>query len=93
MMMKLFHCLGLVAIPIALTLSAAGYAALPSNAEAEALLKARLIDTGLAKGAAVALVDRNGIRVVAVGFSRDGIPLRARDQRHQQRYQPGGILA
>jgi CubicO group peptidase (beta-lactamase class C family) len=78
-MMKLFHCLGLVAIPIALTLSAAGYAALPSNAEAEALLKARLIDTGLAKGAAVALVDRNGIRVVAVGFSRDGIPLRADD--------------
>jgi D-alanyl-D-alanine-carboxypeptidase/D-alanyl-D-alanine-endopeptidase len=54
-------------------------AALPTNAEAEALLRARLIDTGLAKGAAVALVDQSGIRVVTVGVSREGVPVKETD--------------
>ncbi|MCA2997890.1 MAG: serine hydrolase [Rhodocyclaceae bacterium] len=54
-------------------------AALPSNVEAEALLRARLIDNGLVKGVAVALVDQSGIRVVTLGVSRDGVPLKESD--------------
>lgn len=45
-------------------------AALPSNAEVEAILDKNLIANGKAKGVAVALVDANGIRVVAVGTAR-----------------------
>jgi CubicO group peptidase (beta-lactamase class C family) len=54
-------------------------AALPTNAEAEAILKTHLIDTKLLKGAAAALVDANGIRVVAVGESRAGVALKPDD--------------
>jgi CubicO group peptidase (beta-lactamase class C family) len=54
-------------------------AALPTNAEAEALLRARLIDNGLAKGVAVALVDQSGIRVVTLGIARDGVQVKESD--------------
>ncbi len=67
----------LVFLPLALGLSAASTAALPTNAEAEAVLKKQLIDSGQAKGVAVALVDANGIRVVTVGVAREGVPLTA----------------
>lgn len=50
-------------------------ATLPTNAEVESILRAQLIDKGLAKGVAAALVDLSGIRVVAVGEARDGIKL------------------
>lgn len=66
----------LAALPLALAASAV-HAALPSNAEAEAILKKQLIDNGLAKGVAAALVDANGIRVVTAGVARDGVPLGA----------------
>ena len=61
----------------ALGLSASAWAALPSNAEAEAILKKQLIDSGQAKGAAAALVDANGIRIVTVGVAREGVLLTA----------------
>src|SRR5687768_1431220 len=42
-------------LPLVLGLSAAAMAALPTNAEVEAVLRKQLIDSGQAKGAAVAL--------------------------------------
>ena len=47
-------------------------AALPTNAEVEAILNKHLIANNKAKGVAVALVDANGIRVVTAGMSRPG---------------------
>lgn len=45
-------------------------AALPTNAEVEAILNKNLIANNKAKGVAVALVDANGIRVVTAGVAR-----------------------
>ena len=47
-------------------------AALPTNAEVEAILNKHLIANNKAKGAAVALVDASGIRVVTAGMARPG---------------------
>ena len=51
-------------------------AALPTNAEVEAILNKHLIANNRAKGVAVAvavaLVDANGIRVVTAGIARGG---------------------
>jgi len=55
------------------------HAALPTNTEAEAILKKQLIDTKLVKGAALALVDAKGIRVVSVGEAREGVALKSDD--------------
>ena len=65
----------LACLHFALGLSASASAALPTNAEAEAILKKHLIGRGQATGAAVALVDASGIRVVTVGVAREGVPL------------------
>ncbi len=72
---RAFPLLGL--LPLMLGLSATAMAALPTNAEAEAILKKQLIDSGQAKGAAIAMVDANGIRIVTVGVAREGVPLTA----------------
>ena len=47
-------------------------AALPGNDEAAAILDTHLIANQVAKGAAVALVDAGGIRVVTAGVAREG---------------------
>ena len=47
-------------------------AALPTNAEVEAILNKHLIANNKAKGVAVALVDASGIRVVTAGMARPG---------------------
>lgn len=47
-------------------------AGLPTNAEVEAILNKHLIANNKAKGAAVALVDASGIRVVTAGMARPG---------------------
>lgn len=60
-------------------LSPQGFAALPTNAEVEAILNKHLISGNVVKGAAVALVDANGIRVVTAGVSRGTTPLKADD--------------
>ena len=76
--MKNFRLLPVLAgLTVALMPFMSSWAGLPSNAEAEAILKKQLIDSGKAKGAAVALVDASGIRVVTVGVARDGVPLTA----------------
>ena len=54
-------------------------AALPSNAEVEAILNKNLIANGKAKGVAVALVDGNGIRVVVVGTARSSEAMKPDD--------------
>lgn len=72
----LFFLIAAAALSLAMSPLAA-QAALPTNAEAEAILKKQLIDNGKAKGAAVALVDASGIRVVTVGIAREGMPLKA----------------
>lgn len=61
------------------TLSVDSPAALPADSEARAILQKQIIDAKLARGAAVALVDANGIRVVSVGESRDGVALKPDD--------------
>ncbi len=53
------------------------HAALPTNAEVEAILNKHLIANQQAKGVAVALVDANGIHVVTAGFARVGTPIAA----------------
>lgn len=55
------------------------YAALPTDAEARAILQKHIIDAKLARGAAAALVDAKGIRIVTVGESRDGVALKPDD--------------
>lgn len=55
------------------------WAELPSDAEARAILQKHIIDAKLARGAAAALVDAKGIRIVAVGESRDGVALKPDD--------------
>ncbi|MBL8523426.1 MAG: serine hydrolase [Betaproteobacteria bacterium] len=65
-------------LPLApLLFSLPAMAALPTNAEVEAILEKNLIANQRAKGVAVALVDANGIRVVTAGVARDGQPLKA----------------
>jgi CubicO group peptidase (beta-lactamase class C family) len=54
-------------------------AALPSNAEVEAILARHLIANHRAKGVAVALVDANGVRVVTAGISRGSTSLKPDD--------------
>lgn len=61
-----------------LTPSMAG-AALPTNAEVEAVINKHLIANNLAKGVAVALVDAKGIRVVTAGVARGDAALKADD--------------
>lgn len=77
------HCmpilLAALALPIALAQPTLSHAGLPTDAEAKALIQTQLIDKKLAKGVAVALVDRDGIRVVTAGEARDGVPLKAGD--------------
>ncbi|MBL8516021.1 MAG: serine hydrolase [Betaproteobacteria bacterium] len=68
-----------VLILSALGVAQTARAVLPTDAEAEAILKTHLIDKQLVKGAAVALVDAQGIRVVAVGESRAGSALKPDD--------------
>ncbi len=53
------------------------FAALPGNAEVEALLNKHLIANDKAKGVAVALVDASGVRVVTAGSARTGEPVNA----------------
>lgn len=77
-----FPCLALASPILAVGLSAVSAtasAALPSDADARAILQKQIIDAKLARGAAVALVDARGIRVVSVGESRDGVPLKPDD--------------
>jgi serine-type D-Ala-D-Ala carboxypeptidase/endopeptidase len=59
--------------------STAVRAELPSDAEARAILQKQIIDAKLARGAAAALVDAKGIRIVAAGESRDGVALKPDD--------------
>jgi CubicO group peptidase (beta-lactamase class C family) len=64
--------LAVLATCAAATLGTGVHAALPASAEVETILKTQLIDAGLAKGAAAALVDRGGVRIVTAGFAKDG---------------------
>jgi CubicO group peptidase (beta-lactamase class C family) len=79
MIIRPFHALAFATLCMLAVVCSDVRAALPTNSETEALLRARLIDSGLAKGVAVALVDQNGIRVVTLGVSRDGIPVKEGD--------------
>ena len=56
-------------LPLILAASLPAMAALPTNAEVEAILNKNLIANNKAKGVAVALVDANGIRVVTAGIA------------------------
>jgi serine-type D-Ala-D-Ala carboxypeptidase/endopeptidase len=66
-----------VFLSLSFAFAAPAFAALPTNAEVEALLDKHLIANQRAKGVAVVLVDANGIRVVTAGLARDGQPLKA----------------
>ena len=68
-----------VIAPLFFAFSATTWAALPSNAEVEAILNKHLISNNKAKGVAVALVDGSGIRVVTAGNARENAPLKADD--------------
>lgn len=57
-------------LPLLLAAPSLAMAALPTNAEVEAILNKHLIANNRAKGVAVALVDANGIRVVTAGIAR-----------------------
>ena len=57
-------------LPFVLAVPSMAMAALPTNAEVQAILNKHLIANNKAKGVAVALVDANGIRVVTVGVAR-----------------------
>ena len=59
-------------LPVMLIVPSISMAALPTNAEVEAILNKHLIASNKAKGVAVALVDANGIRVVTAGMARPG---------------------
>jgi serine-type D-Ala-D-Ala carboxypeptidase/endopeptidase len=63
------HPLALL-LPLIFAIALPASAALPSNAEVEAILKQHLIANNKAKGVAVALVDASGIRVVTAGVAR-----------------------
>lgn len=63
----------------ALFTSSLEMAAQTTNAEVEATLDKHLIANRQAKGTAAALADANGIRVVAAGFARDSVPVKAED--------------
>ncbi len=65
--------------PMMLAATSAAMAALPSNAYVELTLNKYLIANQKAKGVAVALVDRNGIRVVTASVARDKELLKADD--------------
>ncbi len=57
-------------LPFMLAAPSLAMAALPTNAEVEAILNKNLITSNKAKGVAVVLVDANGIRVVTAGIAR-----------------------
>lgn len=57
-------------LPFILAAPSLAMAALPTNAEVDAIITKNLIATNKAKGVAVALVDANGIRVVTGGIAR-----------------------
>ncbi len=63
------------ALLFAASVAGLAHAALPTDAEARAILQKQLIDSKLVKGAALALVDARGIRVVTVGEAREGVAL------------------
>jgi CubicO group peptidase (beta-lactamase class C family) len=66
-------------LPFMFAASTAVMAALPTNAEVEAILSKNLIANNKAKGVAVALVDANGIRVVTVGVARESEAVKVGD--------------
>lgn len=53
--------------------SSLAHAALPTESEARAILQKQLIDTKLVKGAALAMVDARGVRVVTIGEARESV--------------------
>lgn len=59
-------------LSVMLILPSFAMAALPTNAEVEAILNKHLIANNKAEGAAVAPVDASGIRVVTAGMVRPG---------------------
>lgn len=66
-------------LPFLLAAPSLAMAALPTNAEVEAILNKHLIANNRAKGVAVALVDANGIRVVTAGIARGGEAVKPED--------------
>lgn len=73
-----FLCV-LPSVLIALFAPSLAMAALPTNAEVEAILDKHLIAKHRATGVAVALVDASGIRVVTAGVARGSTPVKADD--------------
>ena len=57
-------------LPFMLAVPSLAMAALPTNADVEAILNKNFIANNKAKGVAVVLVDANGIRVVTAGIAR-----------------------
>ena len=57
-------------LPFMLAVPSLAMAALPTNADVEAILNKNFIANNKAKGVAVVLVDANGIRVVTTGIAR-----------------------
>ena len=66
-------------LPFMLAAPSLAMAALPTNAEVEAILNKNLITNNKAKGVAVVLVDANGIRVVTAGIARSSTAVKPDD--------------
>lgn len=66
-------------LPFMLAAPSLALAALPTNAEVEAILNKNLIANSKARGVAVALVDANGIRVVTAGIARGNEAVKPQD--------------
>ena len=66
-------------LPFMLAAPSLAMAALPTNAEVEAILNKNLIANNKAKGVAVALVDANGLRVVTAGLARGNEAVKPQD--------------